>query len=80
MRLIICLTYTFVLMQDLYEFVFVIGGQDSPFTIIQNFPYRELDRGAVISDVDLGAACVLTVAEKADSPDPLSYVRINVRS
>ena len=51
-----------------------MGGRDTPFTIIQNIPYREL----VISELELGTACVLTVAEKADSPDPVSYFRIEV--
>ena len=62
----------------MYEFIFVVGGRDTPFTIIQNIPYRELVPNSVISELELGTACVLTVAEKADSPDPVSYFRIEV--
>ena len=62
----------------MYEFIFVVGGRDTPFTIIQNIPYRELVPNSIISELELGTACVLTVAEKADSPDPVSYFRIEV--
>lgn len=66
------------LLQELYEFVFAVGGKDSPFTIVQTIPHKELQLGDIIGDLNLGKACVLTVVEKDTSPDPLTYITISV--
>lgn len=62
----------------MYEYVFCFGGRDSPFTIIQSLLFSELQLGMVISELNLGTASVLTVTEKDDSPDLLSYIQIEV--
>ena len=50
-----------------------MSGQDSPFTLLQAFPQQVIPVSCTttIADLQLGLACVLTVAEREDSFDPL---------
>jgi hypothetical protein len=54
----------------------VKGGFDTPFTIIQAFPFYEIpvSQNIIIASLKLGSAFVLTVVQKSDSPDQLIYL------
>ena len=54
-----------------------MGNLNCPFTLAHTLPYQELPVSSTekICDISLG---LLTVVEKADSPDPLKYIEVTI--
>ena len=73
------ITHTYYV-QVLYEYVFLHGKLERPFTLLQTHPHQEipLSRNICVQTLHLGSACVLVAVEKENSPNLLEHLDIEV--
>ncbi len=71
---------SYYFLQVLYEYVFLHGDLDEPFTILHVHPHQEvpLSNVTTVESLQLGSAFVLVIVQKENSPDLLSCIELQV--